>query len=203
MLMEFFLVVFLVLLISCKKDTNPISIQSEKFPIGWCSTVGIEIAFVDSCSYNFATKFLLDFDSVKILKTNFGINLYLYADSGDVNYWKDYFSEDSSFFDLSFYNQSDTLILSFMFLNEEVYLSEKDNLINHRNLFYKWKIEENKTVLIKLPEGSESEWINYFMQFDFIEYAHWIGICNDVISKLDKIYQHLTKQSIRQKTRRS
>ncbi len=181
-LVKLFFVVFLVLTVSCKKDTNPVSLQSEMIPSGGCSTEGIDIVFVDSCSYDFAIAFLSDFDSVQIVETYFGINLYLYADSGDANYWINYFSEDSSFLDLSFSTLSDSLFLKFRFLNEEVYLEEKDHLIDQKNLIYQKSVQENKTVFINVPEGSESEWVTYFKKFDFIEYVFWIAICYNNIS---------------------
>ena len=64
---------------------------------------------------------LSECDSVEIMYAELGIDLFLYADSGNAEYWFEYFKDDSLFYSLSSYTLSDSLILVFIFQNEEYY----------------------------------------------------------------------------------
>jgi len=167
-----------LLLFSCSTNFSPVSPDQQKItPQCGCDTAGIYIEFVDTCSYDFVISFLAEYDSVTIIDTLIGIDLFLYADSGNTEYWLDYFKDDSLFFSLSSYTQSDSLILIFRFLNEEYYQNYKDNLINHRNLHFEKSYNRVKSVLVKVPNNSEMEWINYFEQFAFIEFVGLLLVC--------------------------
>ncbi len=172
-----FILFVLVLINSCIRDDNPLSIEKKIIPHGSCETEGINIDFADTCSYDFVISFLSEYDSVKIQRTYLGVDLFLYADSGNANYWFDYFKADSLNFSLSSYSHSDSLFLVFSFISEGKFYTEKDDLINHRNLHFKKYVIQNKSVMVRVPENSERTWIDFFDQFDFIEYVYWIGIC--------------------------
>ena len=174
-----FLMFILLTIHSCIRDDNPLSIEKKIIPHGSCETEGIYIDFADTCSYDFVILFLSEYDSVKIQKTYLGVDLFLYADSGNANYWFDYYKADSLNFSLSSYAPSDSLILVFEFISEEKFYSEKDDLINHRNLHFKKFVFHNKSVMVQVPEKTEQTWVNFFDQFDFIEYVYWIIICSE------------------------
>ncbi len=166
---------------SCQKDLSPISTeQQNNIPICGncgCDTAGIYINFVDTCSYDFVISFLAEYDSVIIIDTHLGVDLFLYADSGNSAYWFDYFKDDSLFFSLSSFTRSDSLFLIIRFLNEEYYQNYKDDLTNHRNLYFENFIIHENSVLIQVPKNSESFWINYFSQYVFIEYVDLLVSC--------------------------
>ena len=163
---------------SCSKDFSPVSNEPQFIflPHG-SDTVGVYIDFTDTCSYDFVISFLAEYDSVEIIEAQLGIDLFLYADSGDAEYWFNYFKDDSLYYSISTYTRSDSLTLIFKFLNEEYYINYKDNLINHRNLHFERIYIYNKTVVLKVPKDSETFWVDYFRQFTFIEFVDLLVVC--------------------------
>ena len=170
--------VAILFLFSCSKDFSPLSNEQQVifFTCG-CDTAGIYIDFADTCSYDFINSLLSECDSVEIMYAELGIDLFLYADSGNAEYWFDYFKDDSLFYSLSSYTLSDSLILVFRFQNEEYYINYKDDIINYRNLHFKEIYIHEKTVVVKVPKNSETFWINYFKQFSFIEFVDILVAC--------------------------
>jgi|GEM_PF-4261301 len=171
---------FSIFIISCSEINSPVSNDDKIIPVGGCSIVGVNIDFVDTCSYNFVIPFLSGFDSITIVETFLGSDFYIYADSGDYNSWKEYFKNDPTIKYLFRINpESDSLLFVFVLtgqksLKEEI---ERFEQIEHLEII---KIEEHpKLVSIDVPEKTESEWAEFFKQYAFVSEAYVVAICVD------------------------
>lgn len=165
---------------SCSESNNPISNEEENItPISECSIQGLEIEFVDSCSYDFVNGFLASYDSIIIQETFLGSTFYLYADSGDSNYWQNYFANDSTIQWIITYNSSDSLILKIKLTGKKSTEEERQRFLSINNLEI-IKIEEYpKLVYIDVPEKTETEWQSLFEQYSFISHVYIIAVCTD------------------------
>ncbi len=177
--MKSFLLFFLLaLIISCSRDTSPLPLSPNIYPVPGCGGAkfdGLYLEFADTCSTDFILSFLDSCDSVIVSDSFFGMDLYLYADSGNAACWTDTFNEDR----LHFETVSDSLILIFRFYPEDTYLNKKDRLINHKHLQYLKSQEQLAAVLVKIPENSEDVWTTYFKQIEFIRRVEtfWMICC--------------------------
>ena len=183
--------------VSCNRDKSSISFVQEpvltEVPIGGFQAKVIYIDFADTSSNDLIISFLSKYDSINILPTYLGVDLFMYADSGDYSYWLDLFRNNSFYFNLSSYYSSDSLILIFRFLDEDYYLKGKDMLIKNKHLHFKNVNIQNKHVLITIPDksvivtfpdNSENRWINFFRQFDFIEHVELFTECPPKFKKV-------------------
>ena len=164
-------------IISCNEDSNPVKVEDNNKHINYCSIVGLEIGFSDTCSYKFITTFLSEFDSVRVTQTFLGDILYIYADSADIDYWLNYFENDSTIQNILVDNNADSLILKIRLTGKKSTEEEQQRFlrIEHLTLI---KIEEHpKLVYIDVPENTESDWEAFFNQFVFISHVYIMGIC--------------------------
>jgi len=127
--MKFTILFFLIaLIISCSRDTSSLPLSPKNYPVPNCGGAkfeGIYLEFADTCSTDFILSFLDSCDSVNASDSYFGIDLFLYADSGNAAFWVGTFKEDSLSFRLRSKTVSDSLILIFRFYPEDTYLNEK------------------------------------------------------------------------------
>ena len=170
-------------IVSCDKNSDPISSVENNppihYPVGHCSFFGIEIQFEDTCSYNFITTFLSTLDSIVVLDTYLGSTFYLYADSGDYNYWLNYFNNDSTIQNMSGYNSSDSLILVIRLTGQKSQDEEEQKFLEIKNLKI-IKIEEYPNlVYIDVPDNTETRWADRLEQYPFILYAYPIYMCTN------------------------
>lgn len=174
----FVISLFSIFVISCSEVNNPVLEEEKIIPADGCSIVGVDLNFVDSCSYNFVISFLSKYDSITVIDTYLGSNFYIYADSGDYNSWTEFFKDDSTIKYIFRDNQdSDSLFLRFVLTGEKSIQEEKERFekIDHLEII---KVEEHpKLVSIDVPENTESEWEKYFEQYEFIEEAYVVAIC--------------------------
>ena len=173
-------IVFTLLLISCSKNDNPVSTEEKIGLVPHCSISGIEIDFADTCSYNFVVQFLSTFDSVTIIETHLGSDFYIYTDSGDFNYWVEYFKNDSTIqylFNVS--TTSDSLIMEFVLSGQKSVEEERRrfNEIDHLEIIN--IVEHTKSAYVVVPEDSEFRWVEKFKDYYFITYVNIIGVCTD------------------------
>lgn len=166
-------------LIACR-ESNPITQDEEIILAGRCYTAGLEIFFVDSCSYKFITNFMSSFDSVVVGNYFLGSDFYLYADSGDYNYWVQYFVNDTTIFNIMNVSASkDSLILKLKSTGEKSIEEESQRLSSIKNLEI-IKIEEQpKHVFVDVPENTESKWEAIFKEYEFVSAVYIVGVCCD------------------------
>ena len=167
---------FSLFTISC--DENPMSNEEEILtPISECSIQGLGIEFEDSCSYDFIIGFLASYDSITIQESFLGSTFYLYADSGNYNYWEDYFANDSTIQNMYGYNSSDSLILVITLTGKKSTEEERQRFLNITNLEIINIEEYPKFVYISVPEATETEWQSLFEEYSFISHVFVIAIC--------------------------
>lgn len=177
----YLLILFSFFIISCSKTNNPIASRNEvNHPAGYCKDLGLQIDFEDTCSYNFVVPFLMSFDSVQIIETDLGGYFYVYADSGNFNYWYNYFEKDSTIlFITTFSSNSDSLILKFSMTGQNTIDDEVQRFssISHLHII---NIELHpKTVYVHVPENTESKWEDIFSRYNFITNVMIFGVCFD------------------------
>jgi len=164
-------------LIFCNKNTSPIEFEHEIDPPTKCWNQGLEIEFSDTCSYSFIIAFLSNFDSVQISYTFLGHTYHFIADSGDVDYWFNFFENDSTIQFIGINDTSDSLQIEIEVTGQRSSDEELQRFsdINHLLLI---EIEEPlDKVYIIVPEDAESEWEKVFTQYDFIINVYIIGVC--------------------------
>src|SRR5574338_702620 len=137
---------FLIFIISCSEINNPVSNDEKIIPAGGCSIVGVDIDFVDTCSYNFVIPFLSNFDSITIVEAFLGGDFYIYADSGAYDSWKEYFKDDPTikyFFRIN--PDSDSLLFLFVLTGQKSIEEEREKFeqIEHLSII---KIEEHPKI---------------------------------------------------------
>ena len=171
---------FSIFVISCSEINSPVLEEDNVIPTGGCSIVGVDLDFVDSCSYNFVIPFLSNIDSITVVETFLGSDFYIYADTGNYNSWAEFYKNDPTIKHLFQNNQdSDSLILRFELTGEKSILEERERFeqVEHFEII---KIEEHpKLVSIDVPENTESEWEIYFKQYEFIEEVYLVAVCVD------------------------
>jgi hypothetical protein len=168
---------------SCSESSNPVKGTTAPIgphPVSTCSIQGLDLYFEDACSYNFVVSFLSTFDSVTINSILLGYNFYIYADSGDYNYWSDYFKEDSTIKYLyKIYTTSDSLLMKIIFTGQKTFEEEKVKFENIHNLkIISTKLQPN-VVSISVPKGLESEWAEKFRKYPFITQVYIVSVCID------------------------
>ncbi len=166
--------------ISCRGNLNPVSIYIPHRTPGYCTANELELKFKDTCSYNFVINFLSGFDSIKISAALLGGTIYLLADSGDYNYWYNYFKNDSTiqFIFLGSTNP-DSLVLQIILTGKKSIYEETQifNQIKHLKVI---NTEENtKLVYLTVPENSVSKWEELFSKYPFITRVLIIAVCTE------------------------
>ena len=109
-----------------------------------------------------------------------GGTIYLFADSGDYNYWYNYFKNDSTIqFTFSGSTNPDSLILQ-MVLTGEKSIDEETQIFNRIKHLKVINTEETtKLVYINVPENSVSKWEEIFSQYPFITRVLIIAVCTE------------------------
>ncbi len=166
--------------ISCRGNLNPVSIYIPHRTPGSCTSNELELSFQDTCSYNFVINFLSGFDSIKISSTLLGGTIYLLADSGDYNYWYNYFKNDSTIqFILSSSTNPDSLVLQ-MVLTGKKSIDEETQIFNQIKHLKVINTEETtKLVYLHVPEDFLLKWEEIFSQYPFITRVLIIAICTE------------------------
>lgn len=178
----FFGVIYLssLFIISCSEINSPDLTNNIIIPDGGCSTIGVDIDFVDTCSYNFVIPFLSNFDSITVDNTSLGSDFYIYADVGSYNSWQEYFNDDPTI--KHFHRikpESDSLFFVFVLTGQKSLEKERERFEQTEHLEI-IKIEEHhKIVSIGVPENTETEWADFFRQYNFVSEVYVIGVCND------------------------
>ena len=166
-----------ITLIFCNKNTSPIEVEHEIDPPTKCWIQGLEIEFSDTCSYSFIITFLSEFDSVQISHTFLGHTYHFVADSGDSDYWFDYFENDSTIQFIGINNTSDTLQLEISVTGQRSFEEELQRFSNINHLVLVDIVEPQNKVYVIVPEDTESEWEKVFTKYDFILQVNIIGVC--------------------------
>ena len=167
--------------ISCSNTNNPVIVEDNSHhPISYCSFSGLEIDFTDTCSYEFVISFMVDFDSITISSTNLGSTFYVYPDTGDYNYWLDYFANYSTV-DRIFRNldNPDSLILEIHVSGKKSIEEEKERFLQIDHLEILSIENDSKSIYVTVPENTEPEWEEYFKQYSFITDTFIIAVCTD------------------------
>lgn len=178
----FFVKFFFLLLIitSCSEIDTPPSIENPQFPSGGCYIVGVELDFVDTCSYDFITNFISGFDSITVSESFLGSTFYLYADSGDYEYWLKYFDNDPTIDRIDAnYPSPDSLILVIKLSGQKSVDEERERFLQIEHLTLLNIDIHRKYLDLDVPENSEERWKTFFEQYSFISYASVIGVCID------------------------
>jgi hypothetical protein len=166
-------------LISCSKTI----ISFEEDPIilaGGCEPVGVHLKFKDSCSYNFIMNFISEYNTVEILESYLGFVFFIYPDSGDYDYWVNYFAGDRTIKRIDGINpEPDSLILAIKVSGEKTIEEETERFTQIPHLTITQVIHEDNSLVLDVPENSEERWENFFKQFTFIEYSFSVWICTD------------------------
>ena len=164
-----------IIIFSCKEKSNPTSNQPI-LPVSKVDSSGLYLGLNDTCSYRFIKDFLSNYDSVQVLDANFYVQLYLYADSGDNDYWDDFFEKDSVINNLYFFNSNDSLIIEIRYFNYDVNLEEYNTFLTNQSnyLHFMKSVEEAKSVVIFVPQKPGVNWAEEFQQYSFINEIQWI-----------------------------
>jgi hypothetical protein len=177
---KYFLFIFIligVLFTACSKDNNPLIEEENKIVAGHCDFAGLEVKFADTCSYYFIKSFFQQYDSIKITYSSLGGSFYLYADSGDYNYWSKYFENDSTIQNINSFYSADSLILKIDFTGENTLEIERQRLLSISNLTIIKSEKPQLKVFINVPEKTEAKWEALFKQYSFISYVYTIYVC--------------------------
>ena len=178
LLLSLFIIAYFI---SCSEESNPLK-EEKIHPVSYCSSSEVELEFADSCTYDFVISFLSTFDSVSIFDSYLGSTFYIFADSGDANYWQTYFENDSSIQHFITFNSADSLILEIRLFDKHSEESESQRFsrIKHLNII---RIEKSlNLVYISVPENKATEWTEFFEQYEFIIHAYVIAVCTDFIN---------------------
>jgi hypothetical protein len=178
-MIRIFLFLALSFLISCTTGQNPLSREEVHRPATNCYITGLKIDFADTCSYDFVMNFLSDYDSVTVTDSYLGDNFYLYADSGDYNYWYNYFAGDSTVQLVHLVRAADSLILKITVSGEKPRGEESQRFQQIRHLQIISIEKYPGHVYVTVPEKSEESWCTYFRQFTFILSAVPVGLCTE------------------------
>jgi hypothetical protein len=174
-----FLVLMLLFIFSCTERKNPLASREIINPVSHCYMFGLEIDFVDTCSYDFVTTFLSSFDSVTVTGTFLGGNFYVYADSGDYYYWYKYFENDFTVQMMTLASDSDSLILKITLSGTKSRIEEEQRFQQIKHLQILHIEEQPKFVYVDVPENAAEQWCEFFRQFSFISYVMIIGACTE------------------------
>ena len=150
-----------------------------------CPFTGFEIKFADTCSYGFAVNFLNQLDSVEILDITFGGKFYVEADSGDVNYWREYFQNGTTIEYIRGVGGSleDLLLLEIWVTGETPIGEETSKLSSTRHLnVINFKKDDN-IIYLWLPEDKAGERKLYFEQYGFIRSVSGVYACGELRGK--------------------
>ena len=128
--------------------------------------------FADTVSYNFIINFL-DTLNLEILDVDLGHNFWAIADSNDLEYYQDIFSNDSTveFVDeLPSRSSTDTLIITITFNGMNT--PEADLLKIESVGLNVFDIKKHpKTAVFGCEIGEENYWTSWLLNCDFVRYA--------------------------------
>jgi hypothetical protein len=179
---KYFLFIFIlvgVLFTACSKDNNPLVEEKNINIVSHDSFWGLEIKFADTCSYSFIKSFLQQYDSIKINYSSLGGSFYLYADSGDYNYWSEYFKNDSTIQNINGFYSADSLILKIEFTGENPLEVERQRFLSINNLTIIKSEKPQQKVSVNVPEKTEAKWEEIFKQYSFVLYVIGLYVCYD------------------------
>lgn len=165
-------------LYACRGNINPVEVNLSRPLPGYCSILGLDIEFADTCSYDFVAKFFSGFDSVEIKSTLLGGAVYVHANSGDFNYWYQYFEEDSAVqYITASHTYSNALILKLMLTGKRS-LNEEEEILSQIKYLRIINFEQtSKLVEINEPENNFTYWADNFRKYPFILQVLAIGVC--------------------------
>ena len=150
---------------SCKSTTEPEEII-EYIP------GQVIVGFVDSVSYQFAFNFCKSED-LEILKSDLGHNFWTIADTNNLEYYQNLFSDDSTviFIDELLSNSSnDTLLITITFSGVNSLEHDFENLNLAGLKVYKTN-RHPAYALLKTAINKEQYYINKLTKYNFIRYA--------------------------------
>ena len=128
--------------------------------------------FADTVSYNFIINFL-DTLNLEILDVDLGHNFWAIADSNDLEYYQDIFSNDSTveFVDeLPSRSSTDTLIITITFTGMNTLEADLVKVESIGLNVYDIK-KHPKTAVFGCEIGEENYWISWLLKCDFVRYA--------------------------------
>jgi len=154
---------------SCEDSTNPPDdpINNPKYAPGQVLT-----GFADTVSYNFIINFF-DTLNLKILDLDLGHNFWAIADSNDLEYYQNIFSNDSTVEyvdELSSNSTPDTLHITMTFNGMNTLEADLIKVESFGLNVYDIK-EKPKTAQLGCEIGEENNWINMLLKYDFVRYA--------------------------------
>ena len=159
----------LLLFISCSEERNPVSNEEHPILIHHSSYSTFEFQFEDTCSYNFVISFFEQFDSVQVQAAYLGGYFYVYADSGDYNYWYDYFDDDSTIQSIYVENSvSDSLLLKLCLTGKKSSDQQRSELLNTKHLQIINFEESPKLIYLHFSPSIEHNYEEIFSKYKFI-----------------------------------
>ena len=180
MKMIFFIVITFisVLIISCSEINSPPTNENTQNPFFGCQIMGIELDFVDTCSYDFINQFISQFDSVTVAGSFLGSTFYLYADSGNYENWLHYFENDTTIDRIdAYYPAQDSLILVVKLTGQKSVDEETLRFSQIPHITIQSIEVHRKTLFLEVAENSEERWKLIFEQYPFISFVNIIAIC--------------------------
>ena len=154
---------------SCKKSTSPVE-DTVNQP-GYYAPGEVVVGLVDTVTYKFFTNFLDTLD-LEILNLWWGHKICAIADSNDMGYYHEIFSNDSSYELISELGyKSDTLYVAIIFNWMNTPEADSIKLESAGLIVFDIKIY-SKIAYLRCTIGKESYWEKFLLTYDFIRYAH-------------------------------
>lgn len=130
------------------------------------------IGFVDTVSYQFAHNFCKA-ENLKILKANFEHNFWAVADSNDLEYYQNLFSDDSTVIylnELLSNSSNDTLLITITFSGINS-LEHDLEILNLTGLTVYKTNKHHGYALVKTEIDKEKYYINKLTKYNFIRFS--------------------------------
>ncbi len=163
------LIILLLSIQNCEKSTTSPDSSSNKPAYVQGQVLS---GFVDTVSYDFVINFL-DTLNLEILNLDLGHNFWAIADSNDLEYYQEIFSNDSTieFVDeLPSRSSTDTLIITITFNGMNT--PEADLLKIESVGLNVFDIKKHpKTAVFGCEIGEENYWTSWLLNCDFVRYA--------------------------------
>lgn len=130
------------------------------------------VGFVDSVSYQFAFNFCKT-ENLEILRSDLGHNFWAVADSNNLEYYQNLFSDDSTIIfieELLSTSSTDTLLITITFSGINSLAHDLENLNLAGIKVYKTN-KHPAYALVKTAINKEQYFINKLTKYNFIRYA--------------------------------
>jgi|GEM_PF-6872358 len=160
----YFSLVFFLCIFYCFCDKSP---TKPEFVYG-----EVVVGFVDSVSYDFVINYFNSND-LTIKKLHLGHVFKIKADSNDIEYYKKFFSNDTT---IKWINQTsvpeeDTLELVIIFNGQNDIEFDRQKIDKVTSLKIIYSYHEMKWALIGCKKGNEKYWVKKLKKLSFIEFA--------------------------------